>query len=214
MSFHEKADERPARRCAGLTRLAVPLAALAACPVIAEEQGSRFYAGAGIASADFEDRHVGIGYDDAPLAWHAYGGFRFRDRIAFELGYKTLGDIESGEIAGSGMERLEIGSEFDAVFGRLRASLSLSELFGWQRQFTVFGTIGYFDSETNRRVVEFGASRTSDVSIDDGGIALGAGLIYRLGKVDLRGYVERFEVGDGAETFDVGVAAEIAFGAR
>lgn len=175
------------------------------------EQQPKLYAGIGYGRLDFHDRYNGISYSDNPAARQIYAGFRFNDYTAVELAYKQPEDINLDEIPGSGFDRLNISSEFNALIARAKVSLPLWRLFDRLGNFTVFGTVGYFDSSMQRKVTELNALETDSASGGDSGLAFGGGVSYQLGKVNLRGYFESFDVEDIGKANDTGIAIEFGF---
>jgi hypothetical protein len=191
--------------------LALLLLGVTALPAAAQEDDRRFYAGAALGIADYEGGYEGLTYDDAPLALQAYGGYRVGERWSVELGFQRVGDIETGEIAGSGTDRLEISEQFDMAIVRALLSVPLSDLLGWRRKFSLFGTVGYHVSDARRVVLELESLVEDSQTREEYGLVLGAGVRYELGKVELRGYVEWLDLGDMAETWTTGVGVELRF---
>ena len=91
------------------------------------------------------------------------------------------------------------------------AELSLQEWFRWKRNWRVYGTLGYYRSDIDRTVVTLGTGASESVSDDESGLLLGTGVLYEIGIVDLRGYIEWFGVLDDREAWDAGVAVQVSF---
>ncbi|HET7924056.1 MAG TPA: hypothetical protein VFL30_04115, partial [Rhodanobacteraceae bacterium] len=89
---------------------------MCAAPAAADgEDPSKLYAGAGLAATDFESDHGGIGYSDTVAGLQLYGGFQARELLGIELGLDRYSGIESGDILGSGVERLRISADHSTV---------------------------------------------------------------------------------------------------
>ena len=180
-----------------------------ALPVAAQE-ADRFYLGAGIGVADYESVYEGVAYADTPLGAHLYGGVQLRDRVAVELALTSLADIESGDILGSGIERLRISADYRAIAVKGRFSVALAEVVPRWRKWTVFGTAGAYASEERRHVVELVSSQTSDDVTDDSGLVFGAGAIYGFSRLSVRASLESFD-GRHADHTAIDVAVEFGF---
>jgi len=176
-----------------------------------EEDMPAVYAGIGIGSVDFEDRYGSIPYDDKPVSLQLYTGYRLNSYLAAELAYIRLNDIDPGEVPGSGFDLLKISSKYDAFAVRARGSVPLGWLFDRLSDFSVFGTIGYYDAKIHRNVTDLDSHETASVSGSDSGRVFGGGILYRLGGMKLRVYAESFEVKDVKKIYDKGIMAEFTF---
>jgi hypothetical protein len=171
----------------------------------------RLYAGAGLGLADYKGAFEGVSYNDRPFSLQAFGGYRISDRWSMELAYARSDDIESGEIAGSGVERLDIDAQLETKIVRALLTLPLSEALGWQKNVRVFGTIGYHDSESRSEIAELGSGEKRTDRQNDSGLAFGGGILYGIGKIDLRGYVEWLDRDTVDDAWSGGVAVEYGF---
>ena len=193
------------------TGLAATLCALAAARAAAAAEpdgaaGSRLYAGVAVLALDFVDAHEGVTFDDASTGFGVYGGFRLHDRLALELSYDAFDAIDVRDIAGSGIVRLDVETERrTATFSVLR-EISLKELFGWPRDWRLYGTAGIYDSDLRRTVTTLGSNVRRSVRDGDTGLLLGAGVLYAVGPVELRGYVL-----GGGDAREVGAAVQLRF---
>jgi len=181
----------------------------AALPIAAQE-ADRFYVGAGLGAADYESVYEGVAYADTPLGAHLYGGVQIRDRVAVELALTNLADIESGDILGSGIERLRISADYRAIAFKGMFSVALADVAPRWRKWTVFGTAGGYASEESRHVVELVSAQTSDDVTDDSGLVFGAGAIYRFSRLSVRAALESFD-GRHADHTAIEVAVEFRF---
>jgi Outer membrane protein beta-barrel domain len=160
-----------------------------AAPAGAQESG-KFYLGAGAGFSSFDNTYQGISYRDTPIRTEVFGGVQLRSRTAIELALTAFPDIRSGNILGSGIEELNIKSDYRAVIVRAMFSADLAEFIPSWKKLTVFGTLGAYGSRENRHVVELVSSRTVDDTNGDGGVAMGAGVIYKFSRVRLRASLE------------------------
>jgi hypothetical protein len=189
---------------------------LAPSAAFADDAGSaddgRFYAGLGAATLEYEGRHDGLAFDDTSFGIEAYGGFKLRDNLALELSLQSDDEaVDLKDVRGSGISRLDINSTWDTVSVKAVGDVSLQELLSWRRNWRLFGTVGYYRSAIERTVVNLGTGIGQAVRDDEAGLTLGTGVLYKLGFVDLRGYVEWYGVLDDREAWDAGVAVQMSF---
>jgi hypothetical protein len=133
------------------------------------------------------------------------------DRLDVEIAYKRFEGIEALDIAGSGVDRLDIEMPLDIVVVKAVASISLRELLAWQRDWRLYGSAGAYRTDSDRTVTTLATGTTETVGSEESGLTVGGGVLYRLGPVDLRGYVEWFGALDEAEAWDAGVAVQFSF---
>jgi Outer membrane protein beta-barrel domain len=188
---------------------AAALAALTAAPGAAEDS-SKLYAGAGLAVADFASDHEGIVYSATPKGVQLYGGFQARPLMAVELAVDRLQRVESGELLGSGVERLRISAEYSSVTVRGVFSLPLEEVLRRRQKITVFATVGVARSLEERGVLELTTGRQTSVSERDTGLVLEVGTAFDLPRVRLRTYFQSVDRADGTLN-SIGGAAELRF---
>jgi Outer membrane protein beta-barrel domain len=176
-----------------------------------EQRPQRFYAGLGIANLEHEVDHEGIEFSDDSVGLDAFAGFRLSDRLDVEIAYKRFDGIEARDIAGSGVDRLDIEMPLDVVVIKAIASVSLRELLAWQRDWRLYGSAGAYRTDSDRTVTTLADGATETIEHHESGLTVGGGVLYRVGPVDLRGYVEWFGVLDEAEAWDAGVAVQFNF---
>ncbi|HEY8519699.1 MAG TPA: outer membrane beta-barrel protein [Gammaproteobacteria bacterium] len=204
-------DRRRAPAAARSATLAL-LGLLAPLGALAERGTTGPYAGLGVATTPYEHRYGGIVYDASrPLGWQAYAGYRLSDRLAVEAAYQRFPGIESGEIAGSGLDRLSISGDLEAITVRGRLGVSLAELLGWRREIEVFATAGYRRSDLDLDVAELRSGTATKVSEDGAALALGVGASYRIGRLHLRGFAECADLEPLRSDWDAVIAVEIRF---
>jgi hypothetical protein len=176
-----------------------------------ERANDRFYAGAGVASLSFDDGYGGIAFSDTSAAIALFGGFTLNDRLSLELSFDSFDAIDLHDLAGSGIVRFDVKTRRrTAAFSVLR-EVSLKDVFDWKRDWRVFGMAGAYRSNLSRSVLIRNTGVSSSSDDDFAGLVLGAGVLYRVGGVDVRGYVRQFGVSDHNEAREVGIAVQRRF---
>jgi hypothetical protein len=168
------------------------------------------YAGVGLGITDFNSDHERIGYSDTPVGWQLYGGYQAREGAAVELAVERLAGIESGDLLGSGVERLQISAEQSLFTVRGVFNLSLEDVLRGRQKVTVFGTVGVARLLEERSVTELVSSRSTSVSERDTGLALSAGVTFEIAGVRLRTYLQSVDRADG-DLNSIGATAEFRF---
>ena len=84
--------------------------------------------------------------------------------------------------------------------------VSLRELFNMPRDWRVYGMFGVYDSNVDRTVTNLTSYAQTSVQEKNTGLLGGVGMLYRLGRVDLRGGLRFW--GDAR---DVDFAAQFRF---
>jgi hypothetical protein len=171
----------------------------------------RFYAGIGAATLTYEGEHDDVVFDDGSFGLEAYGGFKLGDNLSLEVSLRSDDVVDLNDIAGSGTTRLDIDSSWDTATVKAVGDLSLQELLSWRRDWRLFGALGYYRSDIDRTVVTLGTGAGETVPDDEAGLMLGTGVLYKIGFVDLRGYVEWYGVFDDREAWNAGVAVQMSF---
>src|SRR5262245_50266785 len=188
---------------------------LCAAPAAAAEadedaSASKVYAGVGLAATDFESDHGGIAYGEAVAGLQLYGGFQVRELMAIELGLDRFSGIDSGDILGSGIERLRISADHSSVIARGVFLLPLEDVLRRHQKITLFATAGLAHSTEERHVTELTTSRETKVSETDDGLVLGAGVTFDVSRVRLRATLQSLDRA-GPSLNSIGVAAEFRF---
>jgi hypothetical protein len=191
----------------GLATLAV-LAAARSAAAAEPPKRSRFYAGMTVATLAFDDDYGGIKLDDSSAGYGIYGGFRLKERLALELSYDAFdAAIDLHDIAGSGVVRLDVATERRPTTMGVVGDKSFKKVFDWKRDWRVYGAVGIYDSRLTTTATTLGPSpRTRSVDDSDTGVLFGAGTLYTLGRVELRGYLL-----SGGDVREAGVGAQIEF---
>jgi len=186
---------------------------LCSAAVAADEpaKNSRFYAGIGLAALEMDDAHRGIAFDDSALVLVPYAGFRLRDNLDIEVAYLRADGLGPHDIPGSGVARLDIDERVETAVIRAVQRFSLSEWLEWRRSWQLFGTVGYYRTDIYRTVTTLNTGARESLRRDEAGLALGTGVLYEAGPVELRGYVDWFGVLDDREAREAGVAVQLRF---
>ncbi|HZF29762.1 MAG TPA: outer membrane beta-barrel protein [Gammaproteobacteria bacterium] len=167
---------------------------------------SRLYVGLAVAALDFDDAYKGLKLADSSAGIGVYGGLRLRDRLSLELSYDAFDAIDLHDVAGSGIVRLDIETERRTTALSVLREISFKELFDWRRDWRVYGTVGVYDSELRRTITMLGSNARTSADDGDTGLLLGAGVLYGVGRVELRGYVLR-----GGDAREAGAAVQFKF---
>ena len=202
---------RAIRVAAAVGALLHPL--LCAAPAAAEDKDegpSKLYAGVGLAATDFESDHGGITYGETVAGLQLYGGFQVKELMAIELALDRYSGIDSGDILGSGVERLRISADYSSLMLRGVFSLPLEDVLRRHQKITLFATAGLAHSTEDRHVTELTSSRQTQVSESDDGLVLGAGVTFDVSRVRLRATLQSLDR-PGADLNSLGVAAEFRF---
>ena len=192
------------RAVAALVLMASAAAARAAEPT--DSIGSRLYAGLELASLKVDDSYGGIDFSASTLGAGLYTGFWVNDRLAVELTYDWIDAIDLHDLAGSGVIRFDIKSERHTLALSVLRQVSLRDLFDFPRDWRVFGMLGVYESRVDRTVTDLGSNAQTSAGDTVTGALAAAGVLYRLGRVELRGYLRGW--GDVRE---IGAAAQFRF---
>ncbi len=71
--------------------------------------------------------------------------------------------------------------------------------------------MGYYRSDIDRTVANLDIGASETVVDDESGLLFGTGVLYKLGFVDLRGYVQWYGVFDDREAWDAGGGVQLHF---
>ena len=175
------------------------------------EAAHRFYAGVTLGSLDFHDSYAGVGLHDSSVGLGVFGGAYLKDRLSLELSYDSFTAIDLHDVAGSGVTRFDVQNRRRTVALSVVREVSMRDIFEWKRDWRVFGMAGVYRSSIGRSITVLGTGQSS--SADEGitGALLGGGVMYKLGPIDLRGYVREFGVLDNNEGRDIGIVVQRKF---
>jgi len=184
-----------------------------AAPAAAEDKDkepSKLYAGVGLAATDFESDHGGIPYGETVAGLQLYGGYQLKELMGIELALDRFSGIDSGDILGSGVQRLNISADHTSVIARGVFSLPLEDVLRRRQKITLIGTLGVAHTIEDRNVTELTTGTETNVSETDDGVALGAGVIFELKRVRWRATLQSVDR-EGPSLGSIGVAAEFRF---
>lgn len=170
----------------------------------------RFYGGAAVGSLAFDDRYGGLRFSDSSLGLSLFGGVYVKERLAIEVSYDSFDAIRLRDVAGSGTLRFDVDTHRRTQAVSVLREVSMRDILGWKRDWRVFGSAGFYKSEL-RRSVSPAAAATAPLNDDVTGLVLGAGVLYRVGGLDLRGYVRESGATDRREGGEVGLGVQRRF---
>ena len=180
-------------------------------PTPKRAEDARFYAGLGAATLTYEGAYGGIAFEDSALGLGLYGGFRLRDNLSIEVSYSSVDAVNLDDLWGSGTARLDVASDWETTSVKAVGELSLKEWLNFPRNWRVYGALGGYQSDVDHSVTTRATGAVEIVRADEAGLMVGAGVLYEVGIVDVRGYVEWFGVLDEGEAWDAGVAVQVRF---
>jgi len=171
----------------------------------------RFYAGLSLGSLQFNDNYGGVKFNDSSVALGVFGGANLKDRLSLEISYDSFAAIDLHDLAGSGVARFDAESRRRTLALSVVREVSMRDIFEWRRDWRVFGMAGVYRSNIDRTVTTLGTGVSAPSSEGITGTLLGAGLLYKVGPVDLRGYFREFGVLNEKEGRDIGIAVQRRF---
>jgi len=155
---------------------------LGIAPVAHAQSERGMYFGAGLGSFDYDEGSDGI--SDSAYAYHLFGGYKFSDNFAVEVGLGGTGDLEESfmdTVPGIGPITLDVDADASIY------SLSLLGMLPFDR-LSLFAGVGYFNAgfEGDVNVVGFGNAGSFDGGHDHGTLA-NIGIQHDFG-LDLRSF--------------------------
>ena len=200
-------------------RLATALFALLACAATQARAadasrtslGDRLYVGVTAASLQFEDEQDAMRFNDSSSALGVFAGLMLKERLALEVSYDSFDAVDLHDVAGSGIARLDVATQRSTLVLGVLSEVSLKEIFEWRRDWRLFGTLGLYNSEVDRTITLRGSGTSASVADDITGLVLGAGVLYAIGRMELRGYVRSFGVLADGEAREAGAAVQLRF---
>lgn len=189
---------------------AVPLGSRAEDPD--DDAPGRLYSGIGVVHLKFSDELEGLVLDDVSAGAALYLGFHLREPLSLELSYDAADAIDRSDVAGSGIVRFDVVTERRTAAIAVLREVSLAELLNWRRDWRLFGLAGIYRSDLTRTITHVaGSSARTETDERITGALLGAGVIYRVGAVELRGYVRKLGILDRSEATEAGAAVQLRF---
>jgi len=185
------------RRRAGVVAafvLAVaPWAARAAGPAAPPKEplGSRFYGGVDVASVHYNDTYGDVAFGGSSIGLGLYTGFEVNDKLS---------------IPGSGVTVFNVETELHTVSVSAVRQVFLRDLFNLPRDWRVYGMLGVFDTNRDRTVTILNSGAQVSQQEKNTGVLAGFGMLYRLGRFDLRGGLRFW-----GEARDIDFAAQFRF---
>ena len=175
------------------------------------EPAHRFYAGVTLGSLDFHDSYAGVNLHDSSVGLGVFGGAYLKDRMSLELSFDSFTAIDLHNVAGSGVTRFDVENRRQTVALSVVREVSMRDVFEWRRDWRVFGMAGVYRSNMDRTITLAGTGESSPADEGITGALLGAGVLYKIGPVDLRGYFREFGVLDHKEGRDIGIVVQRRF---
>jgi len=210
---HRSPPSRPARSVglagvvAALVLASQPWLARAAEPAAPQPTlVSRFYGGIDVASIHYNDTYGDVAFGGSSVGLGLYTGFRVNDRLSVELAYDETTAIDKHDVEGSGVVHFNVETELHTISASVLRQISLRELFNLPRDWRVYGMLGVFDTKLDRTVTDLASYAEKSQQEKNTGLLGGAGMLYRLGRVDLRGGLRFW-----GEARDVDLAAQFRF---
>ena len=173
------------------------------------QEMSGAYMGFALGSLDYEevDADLGIALSDTTSAYRLIGGYRFTDNFAVEAGWGATSDIEdsfSEVVPGFGTITVNVKADYEVLTVRALGIVPLTSL-------SLFGGVGYYDSELNASVSVTGFGAVGEAEGSDSGATLVGGLQYDLDRVSVRGEYEWFDTDSNVEVWDLSVGVLFRF---
>ncbi len=175
------------------------------------ESPHRFYAGVTVGNLLFHDSYGGVSFRDTSVGLGVFGGAYLKDRLSLELSSDSFTAINLHDLAGSGVTRFDVQNRRRTVALSVVREVSMRDVFEWRRDWRVFGMAGVYRSNMDRSIAVLGTGQTSSADDRITGALLGAGVLYKVGPVDLRGYFREFGVTDTKEGRDFGIVVQRKF---
>jgi hypothetical protein len=199
------------RRGAGVVAafvLAVaPWGARAAGPPPPKEPlGSRFYGGVDVASVHYNDTYGDVAFGGSSIGLGLYTGFEVNDKLSIELAYDETTAIDKHDVPGSGVTVFNVETELHTISVSAVRQVFLRDLFNLPRDWRVYGMLGVFDTNRDRTVTILNSGAQVSQQEKNTGVLAGFGMLYRLGRFDLRGGLRFW-----GEAHDIDFAAQFRF---
>ena len=189
------------------------LLATAACGARAAEPaapkgtlGSRFYGGVDVAAVHYNDTYGDVAFGGSSIGLGLYTGFEVNDKLSIELAYDETTAIDKHDVPGSGVTVFNVETELHTVSVSAVRQVFLRDLFNLPRDWRVYGMLGVFDTNRDRTVTILNSGAQVSQQEKNTGVLAGFGMLYRLGRFDLRGGLRFW-----GEARDIDFAAQFRF---
>jgi hypothetical protein len=185
----------------------VPWAARAAEPTPPKAPlGSRFYAGVDVASVHYNDTYGDVAFGGSSIGFGLYTGYHVNDKLSIELAYNETTAIDKHDVPGSGVTVFNVETELHTVSVSAVRQIFLRDLFNLPRDWRVYGMLGVFGNNLDRTVTILNSNAQASQQEKNNGVLAGTGMLYRLGRFDLRGGLRFW-----GEAHDIDFAAQFRF---
>ncbi|HUO67581.1 MAG TPA: outer membrane beta-barrel protein [Gammaproteobacteria bacterium] len=190
-----------------LVLAAAPWTARAAEPTAPKTSlGSRFYAGVDVAAIHYNDTYGDVAFGGSSIGLGLYAGFHVNDKLSVELSYNETTAIDKHDVEGSGVKVFNVETELHTVSASVVRQLYLRDLFNLPRDWRVYGQLGVFENNLDRTVTDLASYAQASQQEKNSGVLAGMGMLYRLGRFDLRGGLRFW-----GEAHDLDFAAQFRF---
>jgi hypothetical protein len=187
--------------------LAAPLTARAAEPTPSKTSlGSRFYGGVDVAAIHYNDAYGDVAFGGSSIGLGLYAGFHVNENLSVELAYNETTAIDKHDVEGSGVKVFNVETELHTVSASVVRQIALRDLFKLPRDWRVYGQLGIFDNNLDRTVTDAATFAQASQHENNSGVLAGVGMLYRLGRFDLRGGFRFW-----GEAHDLDFAAQFRF---
>jgi hypothetical protein len=185
------------------------LVCLAFAPLAHAQDDLGMYFGAGLGSFDYDEEAgaSGLPVSDSTYSYHLFGGYKFNENFALEVGLGGTGDIEESFTAnfpGIGPIRLNVDGTYDIY------TLTALGILPFDR-FSLFGGAGYFSASLGGTVDAEGFGTIGELDDHDNGATATFGVQRDFGldlkSLSIRGQYHWYDFSDGVDAsgFAIGV---------
>jgi len=168
--------------------------------------GSRFYGGVDVAAVHYNDTYGDVAFGGSSIGLGLYTGFEVNDKLSIELAYDETTAIDKHDVPGSGVTVFNVETELHTVSVSAVRQVFLRDLFNLPRDWRVYGMLGVFDTNRDRTVTILNSGAQVSQQEKNTGVLAGFGMLYRLGRFDLRGGLRFW-----GEARDIDFAAQFRF---
>jgi hypothetical protein len=185
------------------------LLCLALAPLAQAQDDRGMYFGAGLGSFDYDEPGNGssLAISDSTYAYHLFGGYKFIENFALEVGIGGTGDIGESftqTVPGLGTLALEVEGTYDIYTLTAVGILPLD-------RFSLFAGAGYFSASLGGTIEASGFGTVGAIDGNDSGAVATFGIQRDFGldlkSLSIRGHYDWYDFGNGVDVsgFTVGV---------
>jgi hypothetical protein len=181
------------------------LLALAIAPLAHAQDDRGMYFGAGLGSFDYDESSDAFAFaiSDSNYAYHLFGGYKFTENFALEVGIGGTGDLEENipdvfvpQIPQLGLVTLELDGTYDIYTITALGILPFD-------QFSLFAGAGYFSASLGGTVNVSGIGTIGSLDGHDNGAAATFGVQRDFGldlkSLSIRGHYDWYDFSDGID---------------